>query len=250
VTSSYKYANQVNPEGITAGTQRFDATPAKVYGAEDFAATPTKLTDASLGSRAYSSPAQTLPANVPIGASVYQQTNMPDYLQTSIDALNSEQYQKRALQQDLLNRLFAAAESGDYTAYEALRAAAIQPGAKASFGSYIVSPEVQSSQAGAIQETAKKTAAETKAVNRPSQLLQQLQQTQTLRARIGQNPFGMYQGSEQQKLDQKIMDLEAQLRSDSATTQVAAAAARPNVISQSAWIAPMNPVGGVALPRF
>lgn len=224
--STYKYASQVSPEALTAQSAQFAATPEKVYGLEDFRIAPGDLKDPSLGSRQFMTAAQVRPVDVGAQASTFQSANVPAFLQSQIAQLNAEQYQKRSAQQDLLDRLFSAVQGGDYTAWEALRAAAVQPGARAAFGAGIVSPELQAAQTGATRETAKKTAAETAAISLPAQLSRQMQQAQAARAQLGQTSFGAYTGSAQEKLDQQILNLRSQLRGLGS--------------QRSAWVAPMN----------
>jgi hypothetical protein len=113
---------------------------------------PTDLKDKTLGSRAYMNPGTGL-RDAPIVASAYAQPNTPAFLQESINSLNANQSMRRAQQAEWIDKLFNQAQGGDYMAWEALRAASVQPGAKASFGSAIADPLVAKTQAAQSKST-------------------------------------------------------------------------------------------------
>jgi hypothetical protein len=225
----------------------------KVYGLEDFATTQGKgLNDPSLGSVNFLSRAQALPTEVPISTSVYQNPNVPDFLQGQINQLNSENLLARQARQDLIDRLFIAASEGDYNAWEALRTVGIAPGAAASFGQAIKPPVVAEAEADKLGSEAslnRERQYQARALDRQkNELESKLLKLQALPVSSGiigsgsqSDPWG------RKKLQQEILDLRIQqLKGGGGATQVASSALQGGnrVNITNAW------VGGNAFPAL
>jgi hypothetical protein len=105
---------------------------------------PTDANDTTLASRKYMNPYTGLRQSV-ASASVYEQPDAPAFLQQQIANLNAEQTMRRSAQSELLNRLVGGVQSGGPNSYlwtEALRAAAVNPGAHVNFGASVQDPIV------------------------------------------------------------------------------------------------------------
>jgi hypothetical protein len=189
--------------------------------------TPTDLHDPTLGTRAYTNP-DTGFRDAPIVTSVYQQENVPGFLQQSIANLNSEQAMKRALQSELTNRLVGGLQGGGPNSYlwaEALRAASVNPGAHVGFGAAVQNPAIgegYKTAANAYAGLAGQQAASIAAANKQPATLQDLltQRSRLSSSIMGGNPAAV-------QLDQRITDAYLNSGPNSSVQQLARSASGP-----------------------
>ncbi len=196
--------------------------------AADLMTKPTDLHDPTLGSRAYTNPYQGF-RDAPITTSVYQQENVPAFLQQSIANLNAEQSMKRALQSELTNRLASGLQGGGPNSYlwaEALRAAAVNPGAHVGFGAAVQNPAIgegYKTAANAYAGLAGQQAASIAAANKQPATLQDLL---TQRARLSSSIMGGNPATV--ALDQRITDAYLSGGPNSSVQQLARSASGPS----------------------
>lgn len=166
------------------------------------------LVDPTLASRPFVNP-NTGAREVAAQASVYQQPNVPAFLQEAVSKLNAEQALRRSMQSELLNKIMSNAQAGGPDAYlwqEALRAASVTPGAHVNFAAPIENPALAAAQQTAAQAYQQEAAQRTHAVMAANQATNNLHRLEMQRSALGNAAFGMYQGSPQQKLDQRLFD--------------------------------------------
>lgn len=104
--------------------------------------TPSTLNDPVLGSRQYANP-YTGGRQPVASSSVYAMSEVPPFLSQAVEALNTEQTMRRALQAEWNDRIFRQAQGAGPDAYlwhEALRAASVTPGASVAFGQSVQNP--------------------------------------------------------------------------------------------------------------
>lgn len=167
---------------------------------------PSVAKDPSLASRSYMNPMTGL-RDTAASASVYQQADAPAFLQQAISNLNAEQALKRSMQAELVNRIITGMQGGGNDSYlwtEALRAAAVNPGAHVAFQSAVSDPAVGRGYETASKAAAGKLTEQTKSLSMANSALSALPDLQAQRARLGSVVMGGYQGSDQQRLDNKI----------------------------------------------
>jgi hypothetical protein len=211
--------------------------------AAQLAVTPDTLHNSSLGSRSTIDP-NTGVRTAPIVASTAQIGNgsVPDFLRNSIANLNAEQEMKRAMQAELVNRIVSGVSSGGPNSYlwtEALRSAAVNPGAHVSFNAAVQNPLIGQGYQQAASAYADKTAQQTQALKAANGSGANIADLQAQRARLGASVMGSnYSGSAQQQLDNKITDAYLAGSPNSATQQLARSVSGPN----SGW--------SPALPTF
>lgn len=177
------------------------------------AITPQTLNDSKLGSRLFGS---TVPGKAQpfLAESVYQQPNVPAFLSQAVSDLNTEQALKRSLQSEWNNKILGLANSGSPDSYlyqEAVRAASVAPGAHVNFGAAIQSPDVAAGYKAASEGAGKLATAQAGAISAPQQLQSKISMLQREKEQLGQNAFGQYHNSRQQKIDQELFDLQSQL---------------------------------------
>jgi hypothetical protein len=211
--------------------------------ASQLAMTPETLHDPSLGSRGTINPNTGL-REAPIVASVSQMGNgsVPDILKQSIANLNAEQTMKRAMQAELVNRIVSGVATGGPNSYlwtEALRSAAVNPGAHVQFNAAVQNPLLGEGYKQAASAYADKTAQQTQALKAANNSAGDIASLQAQRARLGSTVMGAnYSNSPQQQLDAKITDAYLAGSPNSATQQLARSVSGPN----SGWFS--------ALPTF
>lgn len=193
------------------------ATPSNIIGLQ-----PTGPRDAALGSRGT---LNTQRRSVAIQVSPYQTRNVPEFLNSAIAELNTNQSLRRAQHAELIDRLFGEAMTGNLAAWDALRAASVQPGAHVQL-SPLVDPNVGLGYAETARAAAAQQAAQTAAVRAAQMIPSQIASLESQRARLGQSAFGTYQGSAQQRLDRQLTDLYTQQSARSATQRLGQSAAR------------------------
>jgi hypothetical protein len=194
---------------------------------------PSHLHDSSLGSRTYMNPGTGLRDAAAVG-SVYQQNDVPAFLQQSIANLNAEQTMKRAMQAELVNRILAGVQQGgpnDYLWAEALRGAAVNPGAHVAFNAAIQNPLLGQGYKTAADAFAQKTAQQTTSLKNANTALNSIAPLEQQRAKLGNVVMGGYTGSSQQQLDQQITDSYVNAGPSSATQMLGRAAG-----SGSGWL--------------
>jgi hypothetical protein len=128
--------------------------------------TPETLNDPSLGSRKFTNPLEGMRQPV-ASASVFAQPDVPPYLQNALASLNAEQALRRSMQAELTNRIVAGAQSGGPNAYlwqEALRAAAVTPGAHVNFGQSVQNPLIGQGYYDASEAYKQRAAQQTRAI--------------------------------------------------------------------------------------
>lgn len=181
--------------------------------------------DPSLASRSPSSADLAGRRDVAAQASVYRTPNVPAFLTQAITDLNANQSLRRSAQAELVDRLFGEAMTGNLAAWDALRAASVQPGAHVNL-SPITDPNVGLGYANAALASAGQLAAQTRAVQAAQAIPSQIAQLEAQRARLGNTGFGGYIGSQQQRLDQQLTDLYASQSGRSGVQMLGQAAAR------------------------
>lgn len=164
-------------------------------------------------------------------ASVYQTPNVPAFLTQAISDLNANQSLRRSAHAELIDTLFGQAMTGNLSAWDALRAASVQPGAHVSL-SPITDPNVGIGYQTASNAYAGQLAAQTGAIRAAQAVPGQIATLEAQRARLGNAGFGGYWGSQQQNLDRQITDLYGAGSARSAVQQLGQSAARGG----SAWL--------------
>lgn len=193
------------------------------------AASPDFINDSSLASRSPTSPGA---GTVAASTSVYRQPNAPAFLQQSIANLNAEQALRRSSQAELLDRITKGVAAGGPDAYlwmEALRAASVSPGAHVNFAEAIQNPVAAQAQFDAAQAFKQKTQQNTSAINTAQNAASNVAKLQQRRTALGSAPFGMYQNSPQQRLDQQLMDAQMAAQPESSVQKLGRAAAGNNL---------------------
>jgi hypothetical protein len=219
-----------SPMSSVGGTNSAAQLPVS---ADQLAITPETLHDPSLGSRGTINP-MTGVREAPIVASVSQMGNgnIPDMLKQSIANLNAEQTMKRAMQAELVNRIVSGVASGGPNSYlwsEALRSAAVNPGAHVQFNAAVQNPLIGEGYKQATSAYADKTAQQTQALKSANGATGDLATLQAQRARLGSTVMGAnYSNSPQQQLDAKITDAYLAGSPNSATQQLARSVSGPN----------------------
>lgn len=100
--------------------------------------------DPALASRQYMNPYTGVRDPV-LQGSVYANTDTPAWLAGEVAALNAEQAMRRSAQAEIFNKIFGQAQVGGPEGLpwlEVLRAAVLQPGVEAGFGSQVVDPNI------------------------------------------------------------------------------------------------------------
>ena len=198
--------------------------------AADLLAKPTDLHDPKLASAPYGNPMQGF-RDAPIVSSVYQTNNVPGFLQQSIANLNAEQALKRSLQSEMVNRIMMGMQQGGPNGYlwtEALRAAAVNPGAHVAFNASVMDPAIGAGYSKAAGAYADKTNQQTTALKAANSAGSMIPDLETQRARLGSVVMGGYQGSPQQRIDQQLTQAHLQASPQSGTQQLARSVSGPN----------------------
>lgn len=140
-------------QGAVAGTN--SALAKAPITADALRTTPSTLSDARLGSRAFMNP-NTGIRDVVASGSVYNQPNVPAFLSQAVAGLNAEQALRRSIQAEWNDRLLRNAEGSEnpYMWLEAIRAASVNPGASVAFGQQIADPTVGKAQLQRAQSQA------------------------------------------------------------------------------------------------
>lgn len=171
------------------------------------------------------------PQQVAIQTSPYRTQNVPAFLNQAISDLNLNQSLRRSQHAELVNRLFQEAMTGNLSAWDALRAASLQPGVHAQLAP-ITDPNTGIAAAEQSRAAAGQLAAQTAAIRAAQAIPQQISTLEAQQARLGSAPFGFYQGSAQQRLNTQLTDLYGQRTARSSVQQLGQAAAR----SGSGWL--------------
>lgn len=167
---------------------------------------PNGVHDQTLASRAFKNPGTGF-RDVAAQGSVYQQNNVPAFLQQSIANLNAEQAMKRAQQSELVNRILQGVNSNspnNYLFAEALRAAAVGAGAHVNFNAAVLDPALGRGYETATNAYANKTNQQTQSLKAANTAVSAIPALSQQRARLGAVVMGGYEGSQQQKLDRQI----------------------------------------------
>lgn len=175
--------------------------------------TPQTLNDPTLGSVRFGS---TIPGRAQpfLAESVYQRPEIPAFLSQAVSDLNTEQALKRSLQAEWNNKILGLAQQGGSNGYlfqEAVRAASVSPGAHVSFGAAVQNPDIGTGYKTAAEGASKLATAQAGAISAPQQIQSKIAMLQREKEQLGQNAFGQYSGSRQQKIDQQLFDLQNQL---------------------------------------
>lgn len=216
------------------------------YSAASLLTRPTDAVDQTLGSRLYQNPLTGF-RDVAAQTSVYAQPNAPAFLQNAIAGLNAEQTMARSAQSELVNRIMKGAAGltatgapgggGDpYLWQEALRAAAVNPGAHVNFGAAVTDPRQGISAITSANALAAKAAQQTAAIAAANAIPIQIAALQKKKEVLGPAPGGFYAGSRQQALDRQLFALEDQGQAASGMQRLGQSAARSN----SGWMTPMT----------
>ncbi len=204
--------------------------------AADLLANTGATNDSKLESRTY----MNAPANsrqVAASTSVYAQPNAPAFLADRVADLNSEQTLRRSAQAELLNRIVQGAQGGGDDAYlwqEALRAAAVNPGAAVYFGQSVQNPLIGQGYNTSAQAGANKMYAQSTAIRQATDQQSQLQQLMAKRAQLASVPSYGWGNSDLNNIDNQIHAIQTQGNSTQRLGQAAAG---------SGW-------SGPALPRY
>lgn len=137
-------ATYQGPNGWTADSVvgAINAAAQAPIRAEDLLTGTSDARDPALASRTWKNPYTGVRDPAVIG-SVYAQSDTPAWLANEVAALNAEQALRRSAQAEVFNQVFnKAANTNDYRWLEVLRAAVLQPGVEAGFGSGIADPNV------------------------------------------------------------------------------------------------------------
>jgi hypothetical protein len=127
------------------------------------------------------------------------------------------------MQAELVNRIVTGVSKGgpdDYLWTEALRAAAVNPGAHVQFGAAVQNPALGQGYKTAAQAYADKSAQETTALKQANNALSVPQDLMNQRSRLGATVMGGYAGSPQQSVDRQLMDSYINASPDSAVQQL------------------------------
>jgi hypothetical protein len=150
--------------------------------------------------------------------SAFRTSDAPTEILKEITNLNENQGLRRAAYNEMLNKLFGAAESNSNYA-EALRGAVVQPGSSVSYGSRILSGRemgANAQQAGTVSRMIDTQRAQ---IGAAQQAQRNYDEAMRQRQAMGEAPSGWYVGSSQEKLDKKIEMLRQQTEASSATQQ-------------------------------
>ena len=179
-------------------------------------------------------------------SSVYQRSDVPEYLTSAISNLNAEQSLRRSLQSEWNDRLLKSASQGGPNSFlfqEALRAASVSPGAHVAFGSAVQNPAIGNAAMMRASSEAAQAHATAEALSAPAQIASQLAKLHTKRAQLPSGGFG-FTTPEQMALDAKIQNLQSQLPG---AVQIASGSMnRPKAAApaSSGWVS-----GAVTQPR-
>lgn len=198
--------------------------------AADLLASPSDIHDPKLASAPYGNPGTGF-RDAPIISSVYQTNNVPGFLQQSIANLNAEQALKRSLQSELVNRIVGGMQGGGPNAYlwtEALRSAAVNPGAHVSFNAAVQNPLIGQGYNTAANAYAGKTTQQTQALSAANRAGAAIPELEQQRAKLGSVVMGGYTGSAQQKLDHQISGAYEAASPNSSTQRLARSVSGPN----------------------
>lgn len=220
------------------------------YSAASLMTRPTTAIDPTLGSRLYQNPLTGF-REVAAQQSVYAQPQAPAFLQNAITNLNAEQSMARSAQAELTDRILKGAsgltargmegtqmdQDNAYLWQEALRAAAVNPGAHVNFGAAVTDPRQGISAITSANALAAKAAQQTAAIQAANLIPMQIKALQKKRANLGAVPGGFYMGSRQQELDKQLFALEDQGQATSGVQRLGQSAAR----SASGWSSPTLP---------
>lgn len=151
-------ATYQGPNGWTADSVvgAINAAAQAPIRAEDLLTSTGDARDETLNSRKWLN-AYTGVRDPAVIGSVYAQGDTPAWLANEVAALNAEQALRRSAQAEVFNKVFEKASGGSLPWLEVLRAAVLQPGVEAGFGSQIVDPAI--GQAAKMEAEAKKQAA-------------------------------------------------------------------------------------------
>lgn len=152
-------ATYQGPNGWTADSVvgAINAAAQAPIRAEDLLTSTGDARDPSLESRKFMNPYTGVRDPAVVG-SLYAQPDTPAWLANEVAALNDEQALRRSAQAEVFNKVFEQATGGGGLPWlEVLRAAVLQPGVEAGFGSAVVDPNV--GRAAMTEAEAEKTAA-------------------------------------------------------------------------------------------
>lgn len=139
-------ATYTGPNGWTADSVvgAINAAAQAPITAEDLLTSKGKAVDPALESRKYLNP-YTGVRDPAVTGSVYAHADTPAWLAGEVAALNAEQALRRSAQAEVFNKVFQQAQVGGNEGLpwlEVLRAAVLQPGVEAGFGSSVVDPQI------------------------------------------------------------------------------------------------------------
>lgn len=195
-----------NPVPPSSSIGNINALSQEPISAAQLMTTPGQANDSALESRKYMNPL-TGARQVAASASVYEQPDAPAFLQQQIANLNAEQTLRRSAQSELLNRLVGGVQAGGPDSYlwtEALRAAAVNPGAHVNFGASVQNPVLGQAYSKQVESQNLLRAQQTKALSNANNAQGSLDALLQARNRLGAVAMGGSPSSQQQALDSQI----------------------------------------------